>query len=453
MEDIYVSNRYVDLSRRQAHFTQFENSEECRLDCTSFFPQPTMVEGPGATRNGRKVQQAIGFVVKDVDQEQLREKLQNRRLDQVFSVGKELFLLFLLDDSSDDEEAIALRLHFGMNGCLYLTRSGNSSNAVPPWRRNTASSLILKLESPNESSSPSPPASALIIIETKDSRSSFVSANVAKSKLNRLGNRDVCGSNFDPDAVLEAILEKRSTAMISDAVLDQERFPGVGNIIKIEGLHRSRIHPRRIVSTLSREELKSVICNCRDFAMAWLSSGRAPHKAVYNQTQCGTCRGFAVRMVKLGNDLSRVTFWCVMCQPLSVNQETSEQNRPQVSLATKDASYALNCTPCCPQHGSASLLLRRVRKVDSSNRNRLFRICKVGSCPYFSWADTHLPSCRCQQKAILRVSKTERTGGRWFLSCRNGAKQHPPSNQGCSFFSWADPSHLKSLGRSLTPLL
>jgi formamidopyrimidine-DNA glycosylase len=47
--------------------------------------------------------------------------------------------------------------------------------------------------------------------------------------------------------------------MIADVVLDQDKFPGVGNIIKIEGLHRAGVHPRRIVSTLSLDELCRLI--------------------------------------------------------------------------------------------------------------------------------------------------------------------------------------------------
>ena len=47
--------------------------------------------------------------------------------------------------------------------------------------------------------------------------------------------------------------------MISDAILEDDRFPGDGNIIKIEGLHRSQVHPKRIVSTLTRDELEAVV--------------------------------------------------------------------------------------------------------------------------------------------------------------------------------------------------
>ena len=241
--------------------------------------------------------------------------------------------------------------------------------------------------------------------------------------------------------------------MISDAILDQERFPGVGNIIKIEGLHRAKVHPKRLVSTLTPEELDDVIFNCRNFAMHWLSSGRAPAKAVYNQTICGTCSAPSVRMVKLGNDLSRTTFWCEFCQPSNLkpgNKPRKCHGSTSVQAKPLDPQHSISC---CPQHRSSPLMLKRVKKVNSTSRNRLFRICKVPACPYFVWADMHFPKCVCRQITILRVSKTERTGGRWFLSCRNASTKPGDGSRGCQFFSWAEDDHLRPFGRSLTPLL
>jgi len=257
--------------------------------------------------------------------------------------------------------------------------------------------------------------------------------------------------------------------MVCDAILDQDRFPGVGNIIKIEGLHKAGVHPRRLIEKLSREELKRVVTECRAYAMGWLSTGRAPTKQVYNRTKCGSCKTGRVRMVKMGKDLSRVTFWCENCQPFAVAVDVDVA----VAAATKSSpvvSYTLQSknfcdakskkvqqtqTPpvfssCCPQHGPKPILLRRVRKTGSSNLHRLFRTCKIRNCPYFAWADSHLPSCGCRRKTVLRVSKTERTGGRWFLSCA-------ASNQGlkpnaCSFFQWATPSQMAPFADDLSPL-
>ena len=452
-----------------------------------------MVEGPGATRNGRKLQLVVGSKVTHIEHTtpsfnstDNKQKLDGRRLDQVFSVGKEVFLLLI---SESDQDEIALRLHFGMNGSLWVhetqqegavkTNRNTSSHRRHRNQNTPASLLTITFEKdPGES----------FIVTIQDSTVNIVSSTIARSKLERLKNRDVCGPFFNAQDVVDALVAYRPTAMISDAILDQERFPGVGNIIKMEGLHRSKIHPKQIVSTLSAENLLSLVKNCRDFSMSWLSSGRAPKKEVYNQTICETCRDPTVRMAKLGKDLSRVTFWCTSCQPL-LDHENQPPSSSLVSSTTIPSSspasnnfansYQMHQNEQrtlngCPQHGSSALVLRRVRKMDSANRNRLFRACRVGSCPFFTWADSHFPSCRCNQVSSLRVSKTETTGGRWFLSCRqrsattnknqrkhsaktrrdNGVVfQEASATGGCNFFAWAEPVHLKALGKCLTPLL
>ena len=154
--------------------------------------------------------------------------------------------------------------------------------------------------------------------------------------------------------------------------------------------------------------------------------------------------------------MSRTTFWCRLCQPcgeMGGSNAGPNHNETQQALVPPIPFIAI----ACPQHGGC--LLRRVRKSDSPNLSRIFRICKVRQCQYFEWADGGFPSCRCGRKAILRVSKTERSGGRWFLSCSRGDKRgsnhnnNPEKTAGCGFFEWAKPEVLAPLGSALTPLL
>lgn len=353
-------------------------------------------------------------------------------LVEAFSVGKEVFLIF-----SNEK---ALRLHFGMNGSLALSPDGKPIHR--PYGKRQTPSLQMKFKSPD--------GSQCFQMECHSTTMSEVSANVARSKLERLQHLDACAleATFDAEQVLVA-LRKRPHAMICDAVLDQNRFPGVGNIVKIEGLHHAEVNPKRLVKTLSEADLRSVIYHCRQYAMRWLKAGRAPNKRVYNETTCKTCNTFgSVRMVKLGNDLSRVTFWCDQCQPL---RSTASSNQPPLSLQRTNNQLSNSNsrttqpahTLACPQHGARSFCIRRVRHKEH-NKNRLFGTCKTKGCPYFAWADTHFPSCnKCRKKTILRVSKKEHSGGRWFLSCSS-----------CSgTFAWATPQQLAPLGKFLTPLL
>ena len=133
-----------------------------------------MVEGPGATRNGRKVQRAVGRIVLAASSPARGEEgrvvgasdlLVGRRLDEAFTVGKELFLIFSVaaplrrrdgeevgegggrspegrsgwggrggsDVGNWGDREIAVRLHFGMSGCLYVASGGGTPRSVPEF--------------------------------------------------------------------------------------------------------------------------------------------------------------------------------------------------------------------------------------------------------------------------------------------------------------------------------
>mmetsp|Transcript_42040 Transcript_42040/g.48597 ORF Transcript_42040/g.48597 Transcript_42040/m.48597 type:complete len:449 (+) Transcript_42040:65-1411(+) len=447
-----------------------------------------MVEGPGATRNSRKVQSLVGLLLREMIIQPNKcntsirtasNNLEGRRLEAAFSVGKEVFLIFGHENDLNTKKTIALRLHFGMNGCL-MVRKLNDSSKLAPWRKSDKSSnnmCTIKFSRDNDYEQKIPTVG--MAIEIVSSTLTIVSEFVARSKLSRLASRDVCGLLFDSKAVLDSIIEKRSNAMICDALLDQDRFPGVGNIIKIEALHQANIHPRRLVENLTHDELMSTILECRNYAMGWLSNGRAPIKKVYNQTKCVSCRVGRVRMVKMGTDLSRVTFWCDNCQPFVTGATGTTLRIPnKENITSRDEfkkDFIINkkipirieeqkrIPVRCPQHGLKTVLLRRVRKI-GPNLHRLFRTCRVPGCQYFSfsWADKHLPYCRsCRCQTVLRVSKTDRTGGRWFLSCSNGSrsslkksnyKEGSNTSQACSFFQWATPTQLAPFADGLSPL-
>ena len=424
-----------------------------------------MVEGPGATRNARKLQCLLGWNVRSIQEHSASESsaalaecaernndnqngLEGCHVQAAFSVGKQVFVTF------SDACKLALCFHFGMNGSLWIEYDNNkdindssSSNRYRMRTGQSTNSVCFKMAFVN------PLTGTTADLICRGSTVKKISSVVANSRRERLFKRDVCASDadFDVSDVVSAILT-RPTALIADALLDQDRFPGVGNIIKIEGLHAARIHPKRLVSSLSHDELTLVIGHCRTYARKWLQTGRAPWKKVYNQTMCQTCRGI-VAMVKIGNDLSRVTFWCQTCQTIATTTSVASisSKRPIVEEPLQTLSQPLNDkkvrlnddrprTGSCPQHGAQTVQLRRVRKAGET-QNRLFYICRRKDCQYFAWADTHFPTC-CKTKTLLRVSKTERTGGKWFLSCSK-----------CSFFAWATPQQLAPLEHMLTPLL
>ena len=473
-----------------------------------------MVEGPGATRNGRKVQLAVGKFVVDAPRAagsgsvsedatvtddahapsiipgHLAEELADHVLSEAFTVGKELFLVFAFSpDSTDgigDDHDVALRLHFGMNGSL-TTRKVKSSDlhrpsSVAPWKLSKQPSLRLKFSEYRRSESNGTSNFSYVIVEAWETTVTYPAcAMKSRKKLIDLKSRDVCSTLFNAQDVFTAIRQLGNSMMISDALLNQEIFPGIGNIIKIESLHRSMVDPRRIVNSLTDPELRRIIRHVRIYSMDWLKSGRAGKKLVYNQTTCGTCRGLTVKMQKIGGAgssqasgklcpgkghafMSRVTFWCTICQPLNPSFAASVEAHLSSSSNTRhaieDVNVPHNVTDKsskpemeCPQHGIKSLKLSRVRK-ENTNYLRIFMSCSSKGCQYFSWADRSFSNCRCGKKAILRVAKTERSGGRWFLCCATGGKSTKGGViDGCGHFEWATEDHLAPFRSLLTPLL
>ncbi|KAL3764379.1 hypothetical protein ACHAW5_005120 [Stephanodiscus triporus] len=471
-----------------------------------------MVEGPGATRNGRKVQLAVGkFLVcpgsGSVSEEatgtdktleppsplprHIAGELASRALLEAFTVGKELFLIFAsspytTEASGDDE--VALRLHFGMNGSM-STRKAKSSDlqkrpsGAAPWKQGKEPSIRLYFADCSQYESICSSDYAYVIVEAWETTFTSVCAIKSRNKLIDLTSRDVCSTLFNAQDLFASIRQLGSGMIISDALLNQDICPGVGNIIKIESLHRSKVDPRRIVNSLTDPELRRLVRHARTYSMDWLKIGRAGTKFVYNQTTCGSCRGLTVKMQKIGGAssnegssigpgkghafMSRVTFWCTICQPLNASGESIGSLETQSATSTNigstigDRNVPHNATETpskaqvqCPQHGMKSLRLCRVRK-ENPNYLRIFLSCNSKGCQYFAWADTQFPHCRCGgTKAILRVAKTERSGGRWFLCCAYGDKSRKGNlNNGCGHFEWATDDHLAPLRSLLTPLL
>lgn len=427
-----------------------------------------MVEGPGATRNGRKAQVMIGKSVScSPPPNPCHVPLIGSTLIEAFVVGKEMFLIFNYAEGDDSSET-AMRLHFGMNGSFRTRKVANPldqqplPSSAPHWKQND-----LKLYFDNGNSS-----NSYTVAEAFDTTVKYpASASSARDKFTNLSSRDVCSVLFNAQNMYTSLRQLGSRFNISDSLLNQEICPGVGNIIKIESLHRSKIDPRRTVSSISDIELRRLIRHTRQYSMEWLQTGRAGPKLVYNQTICGTCKGMTIKMQKIGgssadgssaiNGMSRVTFWCTACQPFNpTSQGNNNNNNGTMSSSTaagsqgtilgRNPTLSNRSQPQCPQHGLRATKLSRVRK-EGANTLRIFFTCKMKSCQYFHWADGPFPSCTCGKKTILRISKTENSGGRWFLCCAGGGRGR--NNNGCGHFAWATDDHLAPLSSLLTPLL
>ena len=66
---------------------------------------------------------------------------------------------------------------------------------------------------------------------------------------------DVMNDKWDPDKA-QLKLNQQPTTLVCDALLDQNIFSGVGNIIKNEVLFRIRVHPESMIGSLPNEKLR-----------------------------------------------------------------------------------------------------------------------------------------------------------------------------------------------------
>jgi endonuclease-8 len=126
---------------------------------------------------------------------------------------------------------------------------------------------------------------------------------------------DVMAPSWDPVAARRALRAMPET-LICDALLDQNVFSGVGNIIKNEVLFRVRVHPCSRVGALPPAKLRAVVEEARNYSFEFLEWKRQfvlrKHWLVHNRGTCPNCQGKLTREW-LGTT-NRRTFFCPRCQ-------------------------------------------------------------------------------------------------------------------------------------------
>jgi endonuclease-8 len=131
---------------------------------------------------------------------------------------------------------------------------------------------------------------------------------------------DVMNPDWDAKAA-RAKLRREPDTLAADALLDQEIFAGVGNIIKNEVLHRIRVHPRSAVGALPARKLAQLVDQARTDSFDFLAWKRdyvlRKHWQVHAKTICqrdGTRLSYLQHLGKR----QRRAFWCDACQQLYV---------------------------------------------------------------------------------------------------------------------------------------
>ncbi len=104
--------------------------------------------------------------------------------------------------------------------------------------------------------------------------------------------------------------------LIADALMDQEIFPGLGNIIKSEVLYRTRIHPKSLTGNIPAAKITELLKEIRKYAFEfyeWRKIGKlAAHWEAYKKKICKR-DGMRLRLENFGT-AKRRTFFCSKCQ-------------------------------------------------------------------------------------------------------------------------------------------
>ncbi|HTI11119.1 MAG TPA: DNA-formamidopyrimidine glycosylase family protein [Puia sp.] len=129
---------------------------------------------------------------------------------------------------------------------------------------------------------------------------------------------DVMNENWDA-AQARKKLKALPDTLAADALLDQNIFSGVGNIIKNEVLFRIRVHPESKIGKLPPRKLTELIKEARRYSFDFLEWKKAfelkRHWLAHTKKTCPRCHIPLIKVQHLGK-AKRRAFYCTNCQQL-----------------------------------------------------------------------------------------------------------------------------------------
>lgn len=128
---------------------------------------------------------------------------------------------------------------------------------------------------------------------------------------------DVMADTWDA-ALARKRLRAAPETLACDALLDQDLFAGVGNIIKNEVLYRIRVHPLSTVGTLPAAKVRDLVAQARQYSFDFLEWKKAfvlkQHWLAHRKSTCTRC-DLPLTKAKLGKTM-RQSYSCSNCQRL-----------------------------------------------------------------------------------------------------------------------------------------
>ena len=133
---------------------------------------------------------------------------------------------------------------------------------------------------------------------------------------------DISHESYNREATVKHIqdnIDKLKDDNLTDFLLDQGYFPGVGNILQQEALYRCRLLPTRLVREINQDEIDCLITALEEVIGTLYKSylqqlhglPRKPILQIYHKGRCPLDHKTTTRI--LGKRKRRTT-WCPICQ-------------------------------------------------------------------------------------------------------------------------------------------
>ncbi|MBO6183534.1 MAG: endonuclease [Chryseobacterium sp.] len=236
-----------------------------------------MPEGPTIVLMKEDLQKFVGKKVIETDGSEVSQtpEIKGQILREIKTFGKQTYLIF---------DTIIFKIHLLMFGSYSL------------YKRKDIDTLRLGLA-------------------FKDGGMYFYTCSVKivdESFLKKIDwEADVMSNDWNPEKT-EKVLKENPKMIICDALMNQDIFSGVGNIIKNEALFRVGIHPESLIGNLPPKKLKEIISEARNYSFDFKKWKKAnvlsKHFQIYHQKNCPKC-GAEVSKKDTGKS-KRTSFFC-----------------------------------------------------------------------------------------------------------------------------------------------
>lgn len=249
----------------------------------SFYQKVVMPEGPVIVLMKEHLQKFVGEKVIAVSGSEIKESvIKNQTLKEIRLYGKQTYLIF---------NEINIRIHLLMFGSYEIDQQTK------------------------------PDKNLKIGLTFKNGKALFYTCSVKISHNDNLElidwEADVMSDNWNPKKAKEK-LKANPKMMVCDALMDQDIFSGVGNIIKNEALFRIGVQPESLVGNLPPKKLSDLISEARAYSFDFLKWKRedtlSKHWQAYQQKNCSICGKPLTK--KMTGKTKRTSFYCKTDQKL-----------------------------------------------------------------------------------------------------------------------------------------